>query len=38
MANSQANQATNLIKEIGKLGLKVNSTKTKAILFGGKKN
>ena len=37
MANSLANQATNLIKEIRKLGLKVNSTKTKAILFRGKK-
>ena len=37
MANSLANQATNLIKEIRKLGLKVNSTKTKAILFKGKK-
>ena len=37
MANSLANQATNLIKEIRKLGLKVNATKTKAILFRGKK-
>ena len=36
MANSLANQATNLIKEIRKLGLKVNATKTKAILFRGK--
>ena len=37
MANSLASQATNLIKEIRKLGLKVNATKTKAILFRGKK-
>ena len=37
MANSLANQATNLIREIRKLGLKVNATKTKAILFRGKK-
>ena len=37
MANSLATQATNLIKEIRKLGLKVNATKTKAILFRGKK-
>ena len=37
MANSLASQATNLIKEIRKLGLKVSSTKTKAILFRGKK-
>ena len=37
MANSLATQATNLIKKIRKLGLKVNATKTKAILFRGKK-
>ena len=36
MATSLANQATRLIKEIRYLGLKVNSIKTKAILFRGK--
>ena len=36
MTNSLANQATNLIKEVRKLGLKVKSTKAKVTLFRAK--